>query len=231
MNYKELQQTTYDHGLSKNYLFETIMIERNKASYDLKELSEKIIKHTKMGSRFKLGVNEKLKKLAEFLSPVKIEIVKNVESKKKCWTISEISKKFQIKESAVYGIFSKYHNFEIIPCKNRPSGQKAFTSFSIMDAFQIAQDKNLVPSQKENLERINKWFEPFWHNNKEGLTQRELDEVANKLNTVLKPLEPNTVNDDINNEVSKKAQYNIDTLIKLTEKTNTLLEKLISIWE
>jgi hypothetical protein len=212
MNYRELQQTTYEHGLSKNYLFEAIMIPRNKMAYDLKELSEKIIKHTKMGSRFKLGTNEKLKKLAEFLSPVKVEIIKNTksESEKKLMSMSDISKKLSFDISVIYRIFKDYPNFTITKCQRRPSGMKVFNLHQIKDAFEIAINKNLVPSKLEMIKKTYEMLPDFSNLGLYPLTDKQLREVADKMNFP---------------EIKQP-----ESLIELQKETNNLLRQLLEIW-
>jgi hypothetical protein len=225
MNYRELQQITYDCGLSKNYLFENILIERNKSYYNLKEICEKILNHTSTRKTFKGDSRQRLQNLAEKLQPksttIKNEIKEEITEEKEInnlISISDMSKKFGFDISVIYRIFKDYPNFTITKCQRRPTGMKMFNFHQVKDALEIAIHKNLVPSKIEEIKKIYEKLPDFSNLGIYPLANRQIREVSEKMNIVFKK-EPEI------------KESNIDSLIKLTEKTNTLLEKLISIWE
>lgn len=218
MNYKELKQLAYDCELGKNFLFDSMNLERN-VSYEKEFLLKAIKTHMKRYSDYSKtqnkGIVKKLNMMIEKLTPQKNEPKNKAtpkDEKDSLFTIREISKKFELSISETYRIFKDYPRCTIIPCTRRPDGQKAYNGHQIKDAFEIAIYKNLIPSKIDQIKKIYELLPDFSNLGIYPLTNKQLRDVAQKMDfpqiTIKQP----------------------ETVIELQKETNNLLRQLLEIW-
>lgn len=202
MNYKELSEFSYECKIRPDYLFQELMIPRNQKNYETNELIKKIENHIKSRTLMPVTISNFKEMLVKLKSETS-SIAKEINDNNSLMSISDMVKKFNLKESTLYGIFRKYPNYAMLPCQRRPDGMRAYDLYQIKDAFEIAIRENIVPSKREIIKKV----------------YEDLPNFSN-----LKP-KINIHQPDLFSETKQT-----ESLIELQKETNNLLKQLLEIW-
>lgn len=217
MNYKELQQFSYECKVRTDYLFQELMIPRKQKNYEISDLIRKIKNHLQR-QRINVITRKNLEEMVSKLksmTTIQIEKTSNKEetsNKEDLMSMADISKKLLFDTSVIYRIFKDYPHFTIIKCQRRPNGMKAYNLHQIKDAFEIAIHKNIVPSKTEAIKKIYDKLPDFSNLGIYPLTDKQVRDVSQKMNFP---------------ELSIKPP---ETIIELQKETNNLLRQLLEIW-